>query len=179
MTLEKHVIDTMKEWQVKMGSLDSNIRLYYPKASLCRYLSLSMEIDNKELSEYMEQYFDSHAKYLGRVTVHAEHDRFCVMVGKEGCDYIEKKVPEPEFLTKLLKVLKNQKMQNIIQFFEEYARMHGTDICIRNEEGGLETVLYFEDEKVEPYVYCIDANEFGITYHRFTKDEYMDLYFTF
>ena len=46
MTLEKHVIDTMKEWQIKIGSFDSNIRLYYPKKSLCRYLDLNIDIDN-------------------------------------------------------------------------------------------------------------------------------------
>jgi len=66
-------------------------------------------------------------------------------------------------------------MQKIIHFFEEYAKAHETNISIRKEENGLETAIAFENECVEPYVYCIDQNEFGITYHRFTKEDYEDL----
>lgn len=175
MTLEKHVIDTMKEWQIKIGSFDSNIRLYYPKISLCRCLNLSIDIDNEKLSGYIERYFAEQIKYLGNVTVSANQDRFCIMVGKEGCDYVEKKIPEPEFLVKFLEILKSQKLQDILDYFREYAIQQETCVCVEKEEGGLETVLYFTDEHVEPYVYCIDENEFGITYHRFTKKDYVDL----
>lgn len=174
MTLEKHVIDTMKEWQIKIGSFDSNIRLYYPKKSLCRYLDLNIDIDNKALIKYIEKYFADNTKDLGKVIVSEDRDRFCILVGKEGCEYVEKRVQEPEFLAKFLEVLKCQKMKNIIDFFEEYAKKQGTCVCTKKEEE-LETVLYFENEDIEPYVYCIDQNEFGITYHRFTKEDYMDL----
>lgn len=176
MTLEKHVMDTMKEWQIKIGSFDSNIRLYYPKVSLCRYLNWNMDMDNEQLSKSIEKYFAEEVKYLGNVTVSAEQDRFCILVGKEGCDYVEKKVPEPEFLARFLEVLKSQNMQDILNFFKEYARQHGTTcITTQEDEEGLETVVFFENEDVEPYVYFLDQNEFGITYHRFSKDDYMDL----
>ena len=175
MTLEKHVVDTMKEWQIKIGSFDSNIRLYYPKISLCRCLNLSIDIDNEDLSSYIEQYFAEKIKYLGNVTVNTNQDRFCIMVGKEGCDYVEKRIPEPKFLAKFLEVLKSQKMQDILDYFQEYAMKQGTCVCVEKKEGEVETVLYFADEYVEPYVYCIDENEFGITYHRFTKEDYVDL----
>lgn len=175
MTLEKHIIDTMKEWQIKIGNFDSNIRLYYPKVSLCRYLDLEPNIDNEELCRYIENYFANDVKYLGNVTITADRDRFCIMVGKEGCDYVEKEIPEPEFLTNFLEILKSQNMQNILDYFAEYARKSGTHIHCQEEEDGQETVLYFENEDVEPYVYCIDRNEFGITYHRFTKEDYLEL----
>lgn len=175
MTLEKHVTDTMKEWQIKIGSFDSNIRLYYPKVSICRYLNMDKDIDNELLCRYMENYFTEHALYLGEVKVSTEHDRFCVLISKGGCDYVEKNIPEPEFLTELLSVLKGQNMQNIVTYFKEYAKEHGTDIVIKREENGLETAIFFNDECVEPYVYCIDQNEFGITYHRFTKEDYAEL----
>ena len=171
MTLGKHVTDTIKEWQLKIGSLDSDIRLYYPKTSLCRYLNLNIDIDNALLSKYIEKYFEDEIKYLGKVAVSANQDRFCILVGKQGCDYVEKKVPEPEFLVKFLEVLKCQSMKNILEFFEEYAKKHRTCVCTKKEEDS-GTVFYFEDEHVEPYVYCIDQNEFGITYHRFAKDDY-------
>lgn len=175
MTLEKHLTDTMKEWQIKIGSLDSDIRLYYPKASLCRYLNLQADVDNEVLAQETENYFANHVKYLGNVSVSENKDRFCILVGREGCDYVEKKVPEPEFLAKFLEILKSQKMQNVLDYFEEYAKQHGTVVCMETEEEGMETILYFENEEIEPYVYCIDQNEFGITYHRFSKGDYMEL----
>lgn len=46
---------------------------------------------------------------------------------------------------------------------------HETNISVCKEENELETAISFIDENVEPYIYCIDQNEFGITYHRFTK----------
>lgn len=175
MTLEKHIADTMKEWQIKMGSLDSNVRLYYPKTSLCRYLNLNIAVENEVLCRYIEKYFADNVKYLGKVEVSAAMDRFCIMVGKEGCNYVEENIPEPEFLAQFLIALKSKNLEKITDCFEEYAGKHGT-ICVCNEVGETETVLYFENEAVEPYVYCIDKNEFGITYHRFAKDDYMDLY---
>ena len=176
MTLEKHIVDTMKEWQIKMGSLDSDIRLYYPKTFLCRYLNLQDDIENDVLSKRIEKYFADKAKYLGEITVSAMKDRFCILVGKEGCEYVEKNVPEPEFLAQYLEILKGQKMQPMLDFFEEYAKQHGTTVCIDREEGEQETILYFENEEIEPYVYCIDQNEFGISYHRFSKGDYEELY---
>lgn len=176
MILEKHVIDTMKEWQMKIGSFDSGIRLYYPKMSICRDLCLDAEtMDNEVLCRYIEHYFEENAGYLGRITVTADRERLCLLVGKEGCDYVAQNVSEPDFLTAFLEVLKEQDMQSVMNCFEAYAKKHGTEVCVRTEEDGHETVLYFENEWVEPYVYCIDHNEFGITYHRFTKEDYRQL----
>lgn len=174
MTLEKHITDTIKEWQIKIGSLDTDIRLYYPKASLCRYLNLDINTDNVALCRYIEKYFADDIKYLGNVAVSVNQDKFCILVCKEGCEYVEKQVPEPEFLTQFLKVLKGQDMQGILQFFEEYAEKYGTAACTQKEEEGTGTVLYFEDESIEPYMYCIEQNEFGVTYHRFARCDFIE-----
>lgn len=175
MTLEKHVIDTMKEWQLKMGSFDMDIRLYYPKTSLCRYMKTKSDIDNSILIQKIEAYIAAVMPYLGTVSITVQNDRFCIRISKEGCEYIEKNVPMPEFLAGLLEVLKVQKLESMVSYFEKYAAIHNTRLCKEtdDEDGGI--ILYFADENVEPYVYCIDQNEFGITYHRFTKEEYAEL----
>lgn len=49
MTLEKHVIDTVKEWQTKIGTDDAGVRLYYPKVSMCGYLKLPVEEDSEKI----------------------------------------------------------------------------------------------------------------------------------
>lgn len=175
MTLEKHIIDTMKEWQMKIGSLDSGMRLYYPKGSLCDYLHLEKGIKNEALKEHIEKYLSGNAAHLGAVAVSYEGDRFCLFVGKEGCAHVEQAVPEPEFLTKFLAALKLQDMDAIRGVFREYAQQHGTTVHCEKEEDGIGTALYFENEDVEPYVYCVEENEFGITYHRFAKSDFGSL----
>ena len=169
MTLEKHIVDTMKEWQIKIGSFDSNIRLYYPKVSLCRHLGLEDTIENEKLREKVEQYL-LEIQYLGAVNVSKDGDRYCIMIDKSGCDYVEKNIEEPEFLVGFLNVLKKQKMQDVINYFAEYALKNNTELKMEKEEHGV--VLYFENEKADAYMYCIDENEFGITYHRFTREDY-------
>ena len=90
MTLEKHVIDTVKEWQTKIGTDDAGVRLYYPKVSMCGYLKLPVEEDSEKICQEAEAYFEKSVPELGHVTVTEKADRFCVFVSPEGCDYINR-----------------------------------------------------------------------------------------
>ena len=98
MTLEKHVIDTVKEWQTKIGTDDAGVRLYYPKVSMCGYLKLPVEEDSEKICQEAEAYFEKSVPELGHVTVTEKADRFCVFVSPEGCDYINREIPVSEFL---------------------------------------------------------------------------------
>lgn len=69
MTLEKHVIDTVKEWQTKIGTDDAGVRLYYPKVSMCGYLKLPVEEDSEKICQEAEAYFEKSVPELGHVTV--------------------------------------------------------------------------------------------------------------
>ncbi|MDE5781717.1 MAG: DUF3877 family protein [Lachnospiraceae bacterium] len=175
MTLEKHIMDTMKEWQIKLGSIGSDMKLYYPKTSLYEYLKISNDISCTELKEYIKKHLSVHAECLGEITVSHDDDRFCICIGKEGCRYVEQNIPEPDFLKKFLEALKSQNMDIIFRIFKEYAMENSTELCVEHEAGGATEVLYLKDETVEPYVYYIEQNEFGITYHRFTSNEYKNL----
>ena len=37
------------------------------------------------------------------------------------------------------------------------------------EAEGMGCVFCFENDDFEPYVYCVESDEFGLTYHRFTR----------
>ena len=117
MTLEKHVIDTVKEWQTKIGTDDAGVRLYYPKVSMCGYLKLPVEEDSEKICQEAEAYFEKSVPELGHVTVTEKADRFCVFVSPEGCDYINLEIPVSEFLEGFLKVLKTQDMQQVRAYF--------------------------------------------------------------
>lgn len=175
LTLEKHVLDTMKEWQLKIGSLDQDIRLYYPKKSLCEFLEVEDIIEIDKLVKAVTEYLQSKAAFLGDITTTAAGDRLCIEIRKDGCQYVEQFVEEPEFLKLFLEVLKRQKMEEMIYLFEEYAKKEGTTYIVDKEQDGLGTVLYFADSRVDPYVYCLEEDDFGITYHRFARNDYRDL----
>lgn len=36
--------------------------------------------------------------------------------------------------------------------------------------------VYVAKEVPEPYVYCVEEDEFGLTYHRFTRADYAELF---
>lgn len=175
LTLEKHVLDTMKEWQLKIGSLDQDIRLYYPKKSLCEFLEVEDTIETDKLVKIVTEYLQSKATFLGDITTTAAGDRLCIEIGKEGCQYVEQFVEEPEFLKLFLEALKKQRMEEMIYLFEDYAKEKGTTYIVDKEQDGLGTVLYFEDANVDSYVYCLEEDDFGITYHRFARNDYRDL----
>ncbi len=175
LTLEKHVLDTMKEWQLKIGSLDQDIRLYYPKKSLCEFLEVEDTIEIDKLVKIVTEYLQSKATFLGDITTTAAGDRLCIEIGKEGCQYVEQFVEESEFLKLFLEALKKQKMEEMIYLFEEYAKKEDTTYIVDKEQDGSGTVLYFADSRVDPYVYCLEEDDFGITYHRFARNDYRDL----
>ena len=41
-------------------------------------------------------------------------------------------------------------------------------------EGGI--AFSFQEERIDPYVYCVEQDDFGLTYHRFVKKEYEKLF---
>lgn len=54
--LEKHITDTIREWQVKIGYEGGSMKLYYPAESLRRSLSLSEQDDlNQALSCFCKE----------------------------------------------------------------------------------------------------------------------------
>ncbi len=175
MDLKSHIIDTIKEWQLKIGEMDQSIRLYYPKESLCNYLGEDKAMDIIKLSPLVEDYLSSYATYLGKINVSNDGDRFCLEIPVEGCKYVEENIDVPEFLNDFLTVLKNQNMGSIRELFRVYANKHKTSFMEAKEDDGLGTVFYFVDEKVDPYVYCVEQDVFGITYHRFARIDYEEL----
>ena len=48
-------------------------------------------------------------------------------------------------------------------------------VCEDKREEDLGYVFFFQDDSIDKYVYCIEWDEFGTTYHRFTKKDYENL----
>ncbi|MBE5905895.1 MAG: response regulator [Lachnospiraceae bacterium] len=171
MTLKQHILDTLKEWQIKLGDLDRSICLYYPREVILQYLWLEKETPCQEVVACVKEYLDKELPMLGEVQVEGQMTRCELKVGEVGIRYVEEKVPEPEFLTGFLKVLKTQEMVEIYRYFYEFAKKHHTKLGMSTEDEELGYIFYFKNEDVEPYMYCLEESELGITYHRFARED--------
>lgn len=54
--LKRHIYDTVKEWQMKIGSLDESIGLYYPAESLKSLLGLEQSATRRQLDGALEKF---------------------------------------------------------------------------------------------------------------------------
>lgn len=187
--LRQHIFDTIKEWQMKIGSRDESIRLYYPAVSLMNLLRLGDKAgtgDKKpegearlgELDGALLIFAQDVEPLLGKIRFSRQGERYCIEVPEKGCAYIANAVPEPEFLKRFLSVItaKDSTLEQIRACFQDFAGMYGLGYTEEDKEGeGAGHVFYFSSAVPEPYIYCVEEDEFGLTYHRFTREDYEDL----
>ena len=176
--LERHIVDTIKEWQMKIGYKEENMRLYYPAVSLIGMLELPDDTTEKELKKKLAVFAESVRERLGQIEISNVGDRYCLNVPAEGCKYISEKVPDSELLKNLLAVLNRREndMDQVRRVFKEYAtEHHGTCVEEDHESEGLGRVFCYTSEETDPYVYCMEQDDFGITYHRFSRADYNKL----
>lgn len=170
--LEKHIIDTIKEWQMKIGYRKEKMKLYYPEASLADLLETEK---NAKLDEALYIFCREAEPRLGKIKFSKNKERYCLEISKEGCVHIAEDIPDPEFLKKFLAVItgKGNTMEQIRACFFTYAKDKRIQYAeLDKMNAGLGCVFYFQGWEADDYVYCVEENEFGLTYHRFTKDDF-------
>ncbi|MDO5539318.1 MAG: DUF3877 family protein [Eubacteriales bacterium] len=173
--LRKHIFDTVKEWQMKIGYMDEDMRLYYPQTSLNTMLGLKKNAPKEILDTKLAEFASEMAAQLGEIRISEKDGRYCLDISPQGCAYINREIPDPEFLKGLLNVITfgDGTLEKARECFAAYAKQSGCGFTEKNEsEDGMGHVFYFEDPSVDEYVYCVEENEFGLTYHRFSRDEY-------
>lgn len=184
MNLEKHIIDTIKEWQLKIGYREGSMKLYYPGESLVDLLGVEQERLESALAIFCQE----QEMRMGRIAVSGGFERYCLTIPPKGCAYVAGKVEEPEFLKRFLAVL-TKPGNTVVQIrncFAEYAKEHAVEYVEEMVENTAHDdsehshehigyAFYFADKASEEYVYWVEENEFGLTYHRFTWEEYRRL----
>ena len=156
--LEKHITDTIREWQVKIGYEGGTMKLYYPAESLRRSLSLD---ETEDLDAALAAFCKEVQPRLGTLAISAVKDRYCMEI--------------PELLQNLLQVITTpgNTMEQVRNCFSSYAeKMHTTVEENASEEHEMGHVFSFSDPSVDEYCYCVEENEFGLTYHRFSREDY-------
>lgn len=176
--LAQHMVDTIKEWQLKIGVRREKMDLFYPLPSLKELLQLDSDTTTEQLEEALNRFQKENEALFGKLHFWKEKERYGIEIPEDGVIHIAESIPDPEFLQKFLQVIQNpqSKMENVVNCFAQFAKEKGDTLHQENMiHDGLGSVFYFEKDTTERYVYCVEDDEFGLTYHRFTRKEYEEL----
>lgn len=166
--LEKNIIDMLIEQQIKLGYLKEVVRLYYPKKSV--YALLDVAEDREILSEVEDSIFDK----SGNIHIKSLKDgRICIEVSKELGEYVHKNKPQNLFIEKLIELIRNHcSIEDVFDLFKS----ESNQVYIEElKDSDFEYLVYFKDENPDDFYYCFNVEGKHVTYHRFTKIDYMML----
>ena len=167
----ENIIDIAKESQIKLGYSFSDFELYYPIESLKRIIG--QNLDTSKLIEGIVDISKEHKNTTGIWDVKDIKDgRLSIVMPKEAMKYINENISN-DFLKDFIDEIKNPmtNIELIKKVFEKYSSDYTCEI--ENDSEEYEYAMYFNDDKINKYVYCIHF-EFGfVSYHRFLKQEYI------
>lgn len=172
--LEEHICDTVKEWQMKLGYREETMQLYYQDSTLCSLLNVDSSMTKEALLKVLSGFLKYSEDRLGMCRFSYQGKRFCVEVPKQGTLYVKEHRKDSPFLRDLIDTVKKKDVtvKDIVQVFSSYSQSF---VCEDRRKEELGYVLFFEDDTIDPYVYCVECDEFGASYHRFTKKDYQNL----
>lgn len=168
--LQQNIYDTLKEWEIKIGYRREEVQLYYPKESLLELL----ETEDALLARQLQTFCQSVKNELGDICIYEtnEKGRYCVRIPAEGVAYVHENIPESPFLKAFLKTVTTPgaKLEDVCNTFYQFS----SDVIIEKQEER-EWGIWFSDENIDAYVYYVEEDDFGLEYHRFTKEAYQRL----
>lgn len=169
--LEKNLCDTIKEWELKIGCSKDPIALYYPSETLLALLG--MDSDRKAaLDQELQNFSRQVESRLGKLEISEKQGRYCIRIPREGSAYIHQHITANPFLIRFLQVLTKagSTLEDVEAVFLEFS----TEAV--KEKDGADTIFYFKNPEIDEYVYCVEEDEFGLEYHRFTRSDYQALF---
>lgn len=167
-----NVADQVKEAEIKLGYSRGTMRLYYPPESLAALLDASQEA----LAEWLSQGDVLVDTPLGTLRLTAKAGRVELTVPPEGVEHVHRNMPEPPFLRALIEFFRDPHHASMEALRQLFSRFSPDYVCERMADGGdFQYVLYFPDGTVDPYYYCITDEMGHLTYHRFTRADYLAL----
>ncbi|MBD5088683.1 MAG: DUF3877 family protein [Clostridiales bacterium] len=172
--LLQNIYDTIKEWQIKIGYQEESMGLYYPANSLKRLMKLPENMTLSELLKKLDIFLEGKVDTLGKVVVSNQKDRICLQIPKEGTAYVHEHILASPFLKEFIEkiTMPGCTLEEIKKVFYKYS----TNVVEKDGiHDGLGRIFYFEDETIDSYVYCLEFDEFGATYHRFDKLDFQHL----
>lgn len=168
MNLERNLIDNVLECELKLGHEEKPISFYYPVTSLTELL----HCEEKELASAIPEFLAEEQNRLGNVRIKElpkEAGRYEVTVPAAGVKWVHENFQPSEFMSRFVTEIKRpgNTLEDMVELFRNFSPdVEVEKVC---EE---EWAVSFKKREIDPYVYHIEQNEFGLEYHRFTKEAY-------
>lgn len=167
MDLKRNIIDNIKECEIKIGYREEDMNLYYPLESLLELLPAAPG----NLPDAIVEFCKSTRPELGALTIKetGEKGRYCIHVPSSGVKYIHENTAGSPFLKAFLdEIFKpGNSVDDIVNVFKAFSDDVAVEKVDEHEWG-----VFFPDPEIDPYVYYLEQEEFGLQYHRFTRHAY-------
>ena len=173
--LVENIVDQIKEAQLKLGYVKEAVRFYYPLSSL----NALLETDFTELGELLlslENHRDFQCTEIGPLSFSEHRGRVEVSITAQGTEYVHRHVEDPPFLAELIGLFRENHHCSLQEIGAVFAKYDAGYVCQKMEEGQeFDYVLFFSDQEIDPYYYCIKIEMGHTVYHRFAKQDYIAL----
>ena len=175
--LKKHIIDTVKEWQMKIGYRAESMKLYYPAASLAELLELPEDADKDQLNTALLIFAKEEESSLGDLAFSEKDGRWNLTVPPEGCTWIHENFQDSPFLKDFIQTITTpgNTLTEVRACFDRHTLPEHPVQEADHVHDGVGRVFFYEGGAPDEYVYCVESDDFGLTYHRFTMEDYRKL----
>ena len=167
--LQKNIIDTVQEFQIKLGGMGGPIGLYYPLDSLNRLIGASL--DEAGMTDALHAFADWAKDRLGPVGISNEGARFCLRLPDKGVAYAREHGGDTAFLRDFIALVSRfgATFDDIEALFRRYDE---NAACEKLAGGEFDALFYFPAGQPDDYRYCVKFEGGMATYHRFTAGDY-------
>ena len=176
--LEKNLTDMVMEQQAKLGYMSETVRLYYPLSSLNAILGENLT--REEMQDALDGFSENVRERLGKIQVSHSGDRFCLVLPPEMSDHVHSLTELPgnedfHFILDFVKTISRHEctIEELKDLFDSYS----DKVCMESPHGNdYDYMLWFEDGKPDSYRYLITDEGVHLTYHRYTPEDYKDIF---
>jgi hypothetical protein len=171
--LEKVICDTIKEEQIKIGYEKETIRLYYPMSSLAHILGKEIT-DAQELDVILKDFVTTTDEKLGKIEITHVGERYCLIVPAVGVQYVHETYADNPFLVAFIEAVRKHdcSLNTLLEVFHSFSD-HVQ--CDKSSNDEFDYVIYFNDNLLDNYRYCIKFEGGHTIYHRFSIEDYDNL----
>lgn len=169
MNLYENLISVIKESQIKLGYESMPLSINYIQSSLNNLFGC--EVDDRVLDDFCDN-----CDTLGELTYQKIDNGYRIDIPSKGVDYVHSIIDEGEFLVKFIATIRrfDCTLDDVIALFKSF----GDDVVVQQVDNDeFDYLIYFESGQPDEFYYCIDTEDLGMTYHRFTKKDYIDFNF--
>lgn len=180
--LTNNLESMIHESMAKIGYVKGQpVGIYYTE-DLIHHL-LGIDIKYKERSEketvsqalkLLEGFVQENEAEWGTILVEHQKGRYKLTVPAKGMAYVYENNKDNHFLENLIDCLKDPdaNINMIVEIFKKYSDRVNVE---KSHDDEFEYAVSFEDDSIDPFIYCFTFDEMGKYYHRFTKYDYQKL----